>query len=86
MSLLHLLVQSQVWVISPPNVPVTSQHDLNLGLKPANPGIIGKVASPCGIETPIYTIYGLLYTIFGLDRRHTGLTGRLFGQSVGSIE
>lgn len=36
--------------------------------------------------TPIYTIYGLLYTAFGLGGRHNGLglTGRLFGRSVGS--
>jgi hypothetical protein len=62
------------------------------GLELANPGIIEKGAPLCGIEesyggtislmsrlTPIYTIYGLLYTTFGLDGRHTGQAGYLAG-------
>jgi len=78
-------VRGKVCVISFPNVPTISQHDLNPGLELANPGIIEKVAPLCGIEescggtissvsrlTPIYTIYGQLYATFGLGGRPTG--------------
>jgi hypothetical protein len=30
-----------------------------------------------GRLTPIYTIYGLLYTTFGLGVRHTGQAGQM---------
>jgi hypothetical protein len=37
----------------------------------------GRAISFMGRLTPIYTIYGLLYTTFGLSVRHTGQAGQM---------
>jgi hypothetical protein len=70
-------MRGQVCVVSFPSIPVISQHNLNRGLKLANVGIIGRICHERAIslmscQTPIFTIYGLLYTTFGLGVRHTG--------------
>jgi hypothetical protein len=67
-------VRGQVCIISFPNVPVISQHDLNSGLELANPGMLcvgikessGGTISLMSRLTPVYTIYGLRYPTFGL--------------------